>query len=366
MPVLWRYLLRGFLEIFLLSLTGFICVLLVMRLEEIAQFAAIGAPWGTVLLFTLYQIPYILPLAIPISCLIGCSFLFQKMSHSHELTALRAAGCSMRAIASPLLLTAGFLAIFNITLSCELVPRIRSYAKDLILEVTALNPLVLLQKDSLVKLKGAHLDMHASAAPGSAQDVLFITKNSSSGKLSLMIAKELSVIDKELHGSDVTFISSLDPKTDDVFDHLVIENQKEMRTATSGLSQFWEDNHWQTHADYLPLRALVAKEIISRRGMPLKLGKLHVELTRRFSLSLATLTFTLIGLSFGMQIGREVSKKGAIWSIGLAAFFLLTFITGKSLKTSYSLAIALFLLPHPIILLFCLQAFKRVGRGLKI
>lgn len=372
MPILWRYLLRGYFQTFALCVSAFVCVLLVMRLEEIARFAALGAPWGKVLLFAFYQIPYILPIALPVSCLIACSILFQKMSHSHELTALRASGCSMRTIVIPLLFASGSLALFNLVLTCELAPRIRSYSKELVLQITATNPLVLLQKDSLVKLKGSYLDMHASPAPGSAQDVLFITKNASNNRLGLMIAKELSVEDGELRGSDVTFISSLDPKAGDAFDHLIIENQKEMNTAAAGLSQFWDDAHWQMHEDYLPLRTLLAREKVEREEKRAKeawaprIGKLHAELARRLSLSLATMTFTIIGFSFGTQIGRNSSKKNLAWSIGLAAAFLLVFIAAKSLKSSSALAVMLYLLPHPLILFLCLRSFNRVNRGVEV
>lgn len=364
-PILWRYLLRGYFQIFALCVTAFICVLLVMRLEEIARFAALGAPWGKVLLFAFYQIPYILPIALPISCLIACSLLFQKMSHSHELTALRAAGCSVRAIATPLLLASGFLALFNVVLSCEIAPRIRSCSKELVMQITASNPLVLLQKDSLIKLRGSYLDMHASPAPGAAEDVLFITKNASNGRLGLMIAKDLRVEGGELRGNEVTFISSLDPKTPNSFDHLVIENQKEMTTAAAGLSQFWEDAHWQMHEDYLSLRALLAREKVERQGLPPRIGKLHAELARRLSLSVAIITFTMIGLSFGMQISRTRSKKGIIWSIGLAAAFLFVFVAAKSLKSSPALAVMLYLIPHPLILLLCLRSFKRINQGVE-
>ncbi len=371
MPIIWRYLLRGYFQIFFLSVTAFICVLLVMRLEEIARFASLGASWSKVLLFAFYQIPYILPLAIPVSCLIACSLLFQKMSHSHELTALRAAGCSLQKIITPLLFASGFLSLFNIVLSCELAPRIRSFSKELILQITATNPLVLLQKDALVKLKGSYLDMHASPSPGAADDVLFITKNASNGRLGMMVAKELSVYDGKLRGHDVTFISSLDPKVPNSFDHLVIENQKEMNTAASGLSQFWEDAHWQMHEDYLSLRALIARECVERReNLKAKesqrhIDKLHVELARRFSLGLASFSFTMIGLSFAVHIGRTRTKKGVIWMVGLAATFLLTFIAAKSLKTSHALALVFYLLPHPLILFLCFRSFKRIDKGVE-
>lgn len=92
MPVFWWYLLKNYLKVQILSVFSFIAILLVSRLEEIAQFAALGAKLSYLALFILYQIPYVLPIAIPISCLISAMLLFQRLSHTHELTALRAGG----------------------------------------------------------------------------------------------------------------------------------------------------------------------------------------------------------------------------------------------------------------------------------
>jgi lipopolysaccharide export LptBFGC system permease protein LptF len=73
----------------------------------------------------------------------------------------------------------------------------------------------------------------------------------------------------------------------------------------------------------------------------------------------------MIGLSFGLQIGRTRSRKGLAWSIVLAAVFLLTFIAAKSLKGSPALAVMLYLIPHPLILLLCLRSFKRINQGVE-
>ena len=42
MPVLWRYLIAYFLRIAIVCVLAFIAILLTMRLDEIAHFAALG------------------------------------------------------------------------------------------------------------------------------------------------------------------------------------------------------------------------------------------------------------------------------------------------------------------------------------
>ena len=67
MPIIWRYLLRSYFQVLALSVSSFIAILLVLRFQEIARFASSGTAQLKVLLFTLLQIPYILPIAIPVS-----------------------------------------------------------------------------------------------------------------------------------------------------------------------------------------------------------------------------------------------------------------------------------------------------------
>src|SRR3990167_6985390 len=103
MPILWKYLLRGYIQYFLLCVSAFVAILLVIRFQEIAIFASSGAKAKHISLFSLYQIPYILPIALPISCLISAMTLSLRMSSSLELTALRASGISLRTISYPIL-----------------------------------------------------------------------------------------------------------------------------------------------------------------------------------------------------------------------------------------------------------------------
>lgn len=367
MPILWRYLLRELFRVLLLGVGAFVSILLVSRSQDIARFASSGAPIKAVLLFALYQIPTILPLAIPIACLIATLLLFQRLSHTQELTALRACGLSTTTIAYPLLLAAVLLSVLNFSISSELSPHCRILTKKLTYEVTAVNPLFMLQKGTLVNIKDTFVDMRMLRMGRRAEDVILIIKNTSQGRLNIITAKEFSIEGDQLKGENVTLISSVDSRKEG-FDHLVIENQTTMSTKASNLSQFIQNTDWYSNYDYLPLRMVLAKSAYDKSSLSRERtikNRAEQEICRRISLGLAVFTFTFIGISFGMEIGRNRKKKGMIWAIALSAFFLVCFATARSWKYHAFAPCFVYLLPHPIIILFSLFAFKRVSKGIE-
>jgi lipopolysaccharide export system permease protein len=180
-----------------------------------------------------------------------------------------------------------------------------------------------------------------------------------------MIAKELDVAGGDLRGKQVSFISSIDPKTENTFDHLVIENQMEMTTAASGLSQFWDDARWQLQEDYLPLRLLLAKQAVEKGEFLTKFDKPIVEFARRYSLSLATISFTMLGAAFGIQIGRQSRKNAVMLMIVLATAFLAAFMAAKSLRNMPKTSFCLYLAPHPLLVFVSLFLLRRIEKGVE-
>ncbi len=367
MPIVWRYLLRSYFQVFLLCVGAFISVLLVLRFQEIARFATAGTPPTSVALFAILQIPYILPIAVPVSCLIAAMLLFQRLSHTHELTAFRACGLGLSQIAAPLLFAGFFLTLVNFTIASELAPRCRGMSKALICKAASDNPLFLLQRESLVKLKNAYFDMRVLKSGKYAEDVLLVLKNSSSDRLAVVSAKELNLNDDLLQGVQVSIISSVDPKSEG-YDHLVIENQAEMNMQAANLSQFTQTADWSTSYDYMPLRMILARDALvkKKKNKPILITKsAQLEIARRVSISLAALTFTCIGVAFGTQISRNRSKKGVVSAIFLASLFLVCFISAKSMKHAPLLSTAIYLLPHPLILLISLRSMKSLQGGVE-
>jgi lipopolysaccharide export system permease protein len=363
MPTLWRYLLRNYFQVFFLCVSSFIAVLLVTRFQEIAKFAALAPHKTSVLYFILYQIPYILPIAIPISCLIATLILIQKMSSTHELTSLRACGLPLKSIFYPLFLASAFIGMINLHVTSELLPDCRGRSKNLIYEMTTVNPLFLLQKDTLIKIKHTFVDMKSMNAGENAKDVIFVINNQSNGRLSMMVAEKLSLEEGLLLGKNVALISSIDSKDPENFDHIIIENQKLMTTQDSTLSNFIQGTSQQIGFEQLPLRLMLSK-YKTEKDSKLSTGpRLRTEIARRISFGLAPLTFTFIGSAFGMSIGRNQNKKRLIWAILLSSACLLSFVIGKSLKQMPFIAFLFYVLPHPCIIAFSLKSLFEISRG---
>ncbi len=367
MPIIWRYLLSRYFQAFFLCISSFISILLVLRFQDIARFASSGSPKLQVVLFTLFQIPHILPIAIPVSSLIAALLLFQRLSLTNELTAFRTSGLSLKPIIQPIIFASLLLSLFNLTISCEISPRCRTLSKELIYNTVANNPLLLFQKEGLVKLKSAYVDIKRLQPDKFAEDILLAAKNTSNERLTLMLAKELSLKKELLKGKQVTFISSIDPKKGAGFDHLVIENQTTMDTEATNLSQLTQSADFGSSYANQTLRMILAKEVLKKKKDTTSLLGITatLEITYRLSLACAVFTFTLIGIAFGIHIGRNPSKKGLIWAIALSSLYMICFITAKSLRHSPNLSIWLYILPHPVILLLCLRPLKSIARGIE-
>lgn len=353
---MWRYLLQNYFQVLFFCVFSFIAVLLVTRFQEIARFAATGAPKAYLLLFILFQIPSILPLAIPISCLISSILLIQRLSRSFELTAMRASGLSLYSIIFPLLIGGALLSIANFTIASELSPKCHSLSKALAYQVTAGNPLSVLGKDSLIKLKNTYVDMRLLKSGRYAKDLILVQRNLSHNRLGIVVAKELGFENSDLLGKEVTLITSLAPKEQKKgFDHLVIEHQSSMRIKAQELLQYLRSSEWNIGEEYLPFRMLAVKG--KERSFQ--------EMARRISLGFAAFTFTLIGLGYGLEIGRRHSLKGLFWGVGLGAFFLVAFMAAKSFKHTPMAGILCYLLPHLIIGFFALRAIKKISHGVE-
>ena len=361
MPLIWRYLTTSYLKVFLLSTFGFICVLLITRLKEIARFAALTTDLSNVFFYTLYQIPHIMPIAIPISCLISAMLLFQKFSKTHELTVLRASGFSLKKITLPILCCSLFISFFNFYLASEIAPHCINASKKIAHSQISLNPIFLLEKPKLLKIKKAFVDLEASSDKNSAKNLIFITPSRYNGKLSLISAKKLYLENKNsLVGSKVSIISHhLDNLNH--FDTLIVENQDLIRTEARKITKFMKSESFSINSLHLPTKMLLACAETQDKD---KKRALYIELIRRFAISFSAFSFTFIGISYGIEISRIESKKKLFIASLLALFILASFIAAKASKSHPLMATLIYILVQPVILFISTCSIQRTSKGI--
>lgn len=379
MPILWRYILGQHLKVLFLSTAAFIAILLTTRLDEIAHFATLGSEGALIFWYTLYQIPYILPIAFPISTLISTLLLTQRMSASHELTALRSAGLGIREILTPLLFVASIFSILNFYIVSELATQSHLKSGLLKTELRSVNPLLLLHNKHLMRLKGMYFDtMGASKMGEYASDVVLASPNKDHKRMNLMIAQKLKTNLDHFSGKKLTLISSLSEESGEKPDHILIENIQETDTLMNDFSQLLQKKVWSFTHDHLKLSFLKA-QIIHQKSLlseaktaeeskliTKNLNKGYSEIFRRLSLGMAVFTFTLLGSAFGMSIGRhsQVGKSVAI-VIFLAALYLIAYFSAKGLEQNFLPSALLYSAPHLVITLLSLWTLTKISRGIE-
>lgn len=382
LPIYWKYLIKDYLKVLLFCTFSFVGALLTMRLDEIAEFAAQGSGFVFVSKFTLYQIPYILPTALALSSLISSVILFQRLSKTHELTAFRSLGISIREMIAPILITSFIIALFNLYLVSEVATQARLASKELIEELKAVNPLVLLQNKPLLKKRGLYSQfLEESNSDAKVNKVLIGSKNRQANRISLILADEMRVDKSNLHAESVTFLTPIPNSKATTYDSFLIENSKSMTTPNNSLATLAGKKGFHISDDHLPTRLLLAQyksysnqlhtmniekqSSSDYRRLVKKKNKTLTEGIRRISQTLVICTFTLLGIAFGFHIGRNQSNKSLFVVVVLAALYLTTFFLARSFDSNVPISATLYLAPHALMILAASLSLRKVSRGVE-
>ncbi len=382
MPILWRYLIGNFTKVAISCTIAFVAILLTMRLDEIAHFASLGAPISLIFLFSAYQIPYILPIAIPLSCLISSMIQIHRLSSTHELTALRACGFALRDLFAPLLLLAAFISLFNFWMISEVATHSHLKTNLLKSELRSINPLLLLNNKQLMRLKGLYFNALGPSHVGeSASDVILAIPNKRHKRINLLIAKHLKASPSELTGKGVTLMTTSSRNNADEFDDLFIENMGESFSQVKDFSQLLQKKVWVINNDYLRLPLLLIRaqeqhaaliDAIKKKAESKEIRHLrhqyyksHSEILKRISIAIAVFTFTLMGAAFGINISRRRNSKGLFIVIGLTILYLVCFFVAKGVDQNRNLTLALYMAPHLIIITASIMALRRATVGIE-
>lgn len=380
MPIIWRHLLMQYSKVLLLCLLAFIALLLTTRLDEIAQFAALAPRVSTLLQFILFQIPYIVPIALPISGLISAFLLMQRLSQEHTITALRSCGMSLSNIITPLLFAAAFLSITNFYVTSEMATHAHLMKRFFKKELKAINPLTLLQDDRLNRLKGIYSYSFAPQRDKEiSQDVVLAIKTPQENRLHLFLGKELRCTEECLEGHEVALMTALNSSQEEQFDPFIIENASEAIFPKPDLTPLLKSKVRLPQDDYLPLKLLWVREAELRKsieqawsngesGKEIKKTKrkwmnTYLEFIRRLSIACSVFAFTFLGIAYGTTIERTPSSRRLLTLFGLTALYLTSFFAAKSINSQVLLAFVLYTVPLPILMFFSWRRLHLLGKG---
>jgi lipopolysaccharide export system permease protein len=355
MPRLWIYLIKKFFSTFAITLSGIISFLIVIRFSSIAGFSTSGSGILLILKFISLIIPYVLPYAIPISCLNAAIFVSRKLSQEKQITALRASGFSIWQIFSPIFVCLVFISGMNFFITGSLAPKSKVLSKSLIYDTTLKHPLFITQKACPIKIKSLYTDVGRMQSGDSAEDLLLVFKNKSKNRLSLIIADKLSVKEGVLKGKNLAFISSMQGVNTGMQDDLMIENENYMKTGAEVVDVLLNKDDAVDGTDYMDFFYLLKN-----------LGKKKhflSEVFRRLYMTISPAILGFLGLCFGLNISRLQSIKSVFIAVLLATLFIVTLVTSRSFRSDAFTCLLFYSITHLIILSGSLIKLYTIQKG---
>ncbi|MDB6082097.1 MAG: hypothetical protein JWO53_1369 [Chlamydiia bacterium] len=292
---------------------------------------------------------------------------------------MRAAGISLFEIVAPLLLSSTVIALITFQLVLDLSADAHLKAKELEFHLRSMNPLALMHNSKMLEQGGISVEMNGSLQrDGKTKDFIMAIHRQEKDRMALFIAKEMYIKGNELKGKNLSLISTFTNPVENRYDHLVIENAKENVIPLEDLASAMTIKRLRTGNDELRLPLLIAKkndllaqlnkEKPSQSGAKRTrnlLNRCYTEIARRLSLSLAIITFALLGAAFGSTISRTTSRWRFIPVIALTCFFLICFLGAKAVEVRLLPSLILYFLPHIVLIIASVIRFMRIERGVE-
>jgi len=192
-----------------------------------------------------------------------------------------------------------------------------------------------------------------------AKDLILIAYNESNERLNLINIKKLKIEGDTLLGNEAALISHLQNNQPESFDPTILENQYTMSTSAPILSNVLKKKRPNIETNSLNIRHLK----IQMNQTSKKSNLAFIELLRRYSLSAAVFSLTLLGCAFGIEAGRNPSKKQLFYALGLTLLVFISYLLGKSLKSTPIIAFLALLLPHPLLWIASIFRFRSLAKG---
>lgn len=361
LPTLWKYIFIEFYKLFFAILLYFISIILILKLQDVAHFITMQSSIREIFLFTLYQIPYILPFAIPLSCLLAAFLAFYKLSISQELTALQTSGISIEAIHAPFIWLGIFTFLMNLFINFEITPLSRARTKTMITQIVKSSPFLILQKKQYIGEKNHFLQSNYGKKRNHLQQFFFFGKNPKN-QLYGIFADTVKIDSKNLKGYNVATISSNYGTVGHEFSAIYLENQKEASIPISEFSSLFIKNVEPIVQEDLSTKMILTKILAYPRGNKKFITRGLLEILKRFSFSFSSFTLLLLGISYGLQNHSIKKSFTIIICFLLTSFMFCCFLMGKSFERYPVYAYYFYIVPHIFIIMSYFYKKKKLSR----
>jgi lipopolysaccharide export system permease protein len=278
-------------------------------------------PLKYVLLFMLYVLPFSLSFTVPWGFLTAVLLVFGRMSADNETIALRACGVSLLRTGLPVLAVAAGLSLFTFWINAQVAPQAEMAMRRSVAEMARSNPSALFVADEVVdEFRGKKIFVGGKDGENLA-DVTVVEQDGAGHIQQIIMAKRGRIEADESAGEIMLTLEGTR------FEQRRAGHVHDLASIRHGISVAEATVH-------IPLDDLVAEHL---RGRPLrsytldelyghldevrdtdKATSVRLQISQRYSLSLACVAFALIAMPLGVTAQRKETSVGFAISLALA------------------------------------------------
>ena len=300
------------------------------------------APLDLILSFIGYILPFSLTFTIPWGFLTAVLLVFGKMSAENELIALKCSGVSIPRICLSVLALAVMCVGVCLWINVEVAPKAQVKMKDALYNIATKNPLAMFGSDRVIDAFPGR-KIYVESSKGSELSNLLVYEMSDTFEPMRVVhaqrgSLETDGVNKQLllHIYDARF-EQRDEEHREEFIKIRQGITMEESTLPISLTELYEKNKKRKG-----LGSMTAGELLDRldtsarktstnkktaREIAGDISAAKTEINKRFSFSLASFAFALIGVPLAITAHRKETSVGFLFSLGVAfAYFLLILI----------------------------------------
>jgi len=324
-----------------------------------------NVPIGTVFAFIAFVLPFSMTFTIPWGFLTAVLLVFGRLSADNEIIALRASGVSFTRIFAPVLGAAVLLSAICLWINTEAAPRAQYSMLTSLFRIATSSPASLFQSDEIVD-RFPDRRIYVGSREGEGMRNLIVFEIDDRGVPSKVVfAKTGSLAPDAEHSRLLLRVADAHFEQRDDSQPENVDMIRQGITMKSGVFP-------------MSLEKLMAQK---RRGKPLSahtLGELRAELakpdcprriayqmevSKRFSLSLAAISFALVAVPLGITAHRKETSVGFALSIVIAFGYFFFIIIADTLRDNpHAMPVFLIWLPNLFFTALGAWLFSRLAR----
>lgn len=314
--------------------------------------------------FILYVMPFSLVFTIPWGFLTAVLLVYGRLSADSELVSLRMAGISMFRLSVPVILISAVFSLFCLWINVAIAPRAKTAIESMVFDMAARNPEAILVPDQVISSFPGNIIYFREKEGERMKDVTVFETEGDHTATKFVHAKE-AVMKADLDKLQMNFAMK------DLY-LAATEGDRytgKMNRIQAGSSELPPYDLSKLHNRRLKAAALTNDEILAylegRDGRELEkkqVNPFRVELSKRYSFSLACVTFCLVGIPLGVTAQRRETAAGFAISLALASAYFIFIIVGDTFNTQRVLPHILIWLPNLLFLSLGVILFRRLNR----